>query len=72
MEAIMNVINFGIANWQVVLGAVATVFIAIVALLKLLIMLFLLIPGPHPEDWMQSVVDKLQVYADWLQSKSKK
>jgi hypothetical protein len=43
----------------------AQLILAIEALLAALVMLFVLIPGPHPEDWLQTALD-------WIKKLSKK
>lgn len=72
MESIINVLTYLASNWQVVLGLVAGVGVAFLALIKAIIMICVLIPGEQPEKFLQAIVDFCQKYVDWVQSVSKK
>lgn len=52
----MNFINFVVAHFSEIISA-------IVALLTALTAIFLLIPGPHPEDWFQQAKDFLEKFS---------
>lgn len=53
MESVWSILKFLFDHWQEIIGAV-------IALLTALITIFLFVPGPHPEDWLQAAVDFLK------------
>jgi hypothetical protein len=52
----MAVLTWILANYAAVLHGV-------IALLGALIAIFLIIPGPHPEDWFQKAADFLEKFS---------
>ena len=72
MQSLMELVAYVVANWQIVLTSFAGVLIALIAFFKLLVAIFVYIPGEQPEKFLQSCVDLLQKYVDWITSVSKK
>lgn len=72
MESVIQVLSYIGSNYQVFLGLIGAVLVAFVALLKAIIMIAVLIPGEQPEKFLQSILDFMQKYVDWIQSVSKK
>jgi Zn-dependent protease len=65
IQKLIQVISWIIANYQPLLTSGLVVVGGTVTFLNALIAFFMLIPGPHPEQELQKVVD-------WIESKSKK
>jgi hypothetical protein len=72
MENIMGLINWCIANWANVLAAFGAILFSIVVFLRLLVQVFVLIPGPQPEGWLQTYADAFQTWVDKIKAVSKK
>lgn len=56
MATVMNIINWLIGHYQVIIASV-------IALLTALIAVFLMIPGEQPEKAMQGIVDFLTKFS---------
>ena len=56
MELVWSVVKFLMDHWQDILTAV-------IGLLSALIVIFIMVPGPHPEDWLQKAVDFLSKFS---------
>jgi hypothetical protein len=56
MEGLLKVATFISAHYQEIITGV-------VGILSGLIVICLLIPGPHPEDWLQKVVDFISKFS---------
>lgn len=65
-------VAFIVAHWQEILLAVVGLLLASIAVLKAIIVIALLIPGPQPEAFAQKMVDALQKGVDFLTKFSKK
>ncbi len=50
-------------NYLMIAGAVA---VGIPTLLSALVAFFMIIPGPHPEDWIQKAIPFTQKIADLI------
>ena len=56
MANVMEVISWLLVNWSLLLNAVLTVLAALIAL-------FLLIPGPAPENWFKAIANFLEKFS---------
>lgn len=72
MAQVLEIVQFVVNNGPMFLAALVGVFIAAVALLHSLVAIFMLVPGAEPEATLQSIVDKLQKFVDFVQKFSKK
>lgn len=56
MAQVMEIVSYLLANWGLLLNA-------LIGVLSALVILFLLIPGKHPEDWFQAAADFLAKFS---------
>jgi hypothetical protein len=68
----MNVIQFIMAHWMEILAALLGILLALIVLIKAIILIALIIPGPQPEAFLQKMVDFIQKGVDFLAKFSKK
>lgn len=58
-----------IQNALMIIGGIA---IGLPALLAALSAFFILVPGPHPEDWIEAVIPTIKKISDFIAQFSKK
>jgi succinate dehydrogenase/fumarate reductase cytochrome b subunit len=68
----VDVVQFIASHLDEILVAIVAIFVAVIALMHAIIGISLLIPGPQPETFLQSGVDKLQSIVDFLTKFSRK
>jgi hypothetical protein len=72
MDVALQIFQFIMANWQMMLAAFVAVIVALIALCSVLSAIFLLVPGEQPEKFFQQAGGILQKIADFLAPYSKK
>ncbi len=72
MSTPVRIVSFLIEHWNHILEVIILLAAAAGAALMVALKIALMWPGPQPDAWLQTQIDRLQRWKDWISQFSRK